>query len=150
MGVEIGILAVRRSILIAATPERVWEEFETFDRMKLWFGTGHRLLKYEPEVGGEVLLEVDIEGTRKQFGGRVVSFEPQREVTFEDAWIPDEGVDTPSLITLRLTPALGGTLVELFDHGFEREGKDNAERLQGLESGWTTRQLEALRQIVEA
>ncbi len=150
MGVEIGQLAVRRSILIKAPPERVWEEFETFDRMKLWFGTGHRLLKYEPKVGGEVLLEVDIEGTPRQFGGRVVAFEPRREVTFEDAWIPSEGADAPSLITLRLAAALGGTLVELFAHAFEREGKDNAKRLQGLENGWTIRQLEALRQIVEA
>ena len=150
MGVEIGTLAVRRSILIKAPPERVWEEFETFERMKAWFGTGHRLLTYEPKVGGEVLLEVDIEGEARQFGGPIIVFEPNREVTFEDDWIPNEGADAPSLITLRLTPALGGTLVELFDHILEREGKDNAERLQGLENGWTLRQLEALRQLVEA
>ena len=57
MGTEIGRLAVRRSILIKAPPERIWREFESFERMKAWFGTGHTLLKYEPRVGGWVELE---------------------------------------------------------------------------------------------
>jgi uncharacterized protein YndB with AHSA1/START domain len=52
MGTEIGPLAVRRSIWIDAKPERVWEEFETFERMKLWFGTGHTLVAYEPHHRG--------------------------------------------------------------------------------------------------
>lgn len=150
MGVEIGTLAVRRSILIAATPERVWGEFETLDRMKLWFGTGHRLLKYEPKVGGEVLLEVDIEGEVRQFGGRIIVFEPNREVTFEDDWIPNQGWAEPTMITLRLTAAHGGTLVELFHHAIERIGEGAAEEHRSFEGGWTLRQLEALLQIVEA
>lgn len=45
---------------------------------------------------------------------------------------------------------LGGTLVELFHHGFERTGDTAAEMHRGFEGGWTTRQLEALRSIVEA
>ena len=149
MGVQIGVLAVRRSILIAAPPERVWREFETLDRMQAWFGTGHELLEYEPHVGGSVLLEVEVEGAMKRFGGKIVAFDPQREVTFESTWIPSEGELAPSLLTLRLTPALGGTVVELFHHALEREGGDYADRLQGLEGGWTTRQLGALRAIVE-
>ena len=35
MGAEIGTLSVRRSILIDAEPERVWKEFESFERMTL-------------------------------------------------------------------------------------------------------------------
>ena len=150
MGVEIGKLAVRRSILIKATPERVWQEFETFERMKAWFGTGHRLLTYEPRVGGEVLLEVDIEGEAKQFGGRITVFESARELTWEDDWIPNQGWAEPTFITLRLTGAAGGTVVELFHHGFERVGGDVADEHIGYEQGWTMRQLDALRQLVEA
>jgi len=150
MATEIGTLAVRRSIWINAKPDRVWQEFESFERMRSWFGTGHALLKYEPRVGGEVLLEVEVEGTMRHFGGKVTDFEPGRELTFEDAWIPNEGWDAPMLLTLRLTAALGGTLVELFVHSIERIGEGAAEQHRGFERGWSTTQLEALRQIVEA
>ena len=47
MATEIGPLAVRRSIWIDAPPERVWHEFEDFERMRRWFGTGHTLIRYE-------------------------------------------------------------------------------------------------------
>ena len=150
MGVEIGTLAVRRSILIKAPPEQVWQEFETFEQMQRWFGTGHRLLQYEPHVGGSVLLEVDIEGEARQFGGPIIVFEPGQELTFEDDWIPNLGWAEPTMLTIRLTAASGGTLVELFHHGFERVGEDAADEHVSYEGGWTTRQLEALRQIVEA
>ena len=53
-------------------------------------------------------------------------------------------------MTFRLIAAEGGTVVELFHHGFERVGESPSETLNGFEGGWTTRQLEALRQIVEA
>ncbi|MGB2694764.1 MAG: SRPBCC domain-containing protein [Dehalococcoidia bacterium] len=150
METEIGVLAVRRSILIKAPPERVWQEFESHERMSTWFGTGHRLLQYEARVGGAVLLEVDIDGVPKRYGGKVVAFEPGHEVTWENDWIPNEGWLEPTLITLRLTPALGGTLVELFHHAIERVGADAAEQHRGFEGGWSMRQLEALHDVVEA
>ena len=53
-------------------------------------------------------------------------------------------------MTVRLTPALGGTLVELFHHALEQTGPAAAEDHAGFEGGWTLRQLEALRAIVEA
>jgi hypothetical protein len=52
--------------------------------------------------------------------------------------------------TIRLTPLYGGTLVELFHHGFERLGRDAADNLEGYEEGWTTRHLKSLRKIAEA
>ena len=158
MGIEIGILAVRRSVLINAPPERVWQEFGTLERMQAWFGytwedggrRGHTLLKYEPRLGGMVELEVMVHGKeRRRFGGPIVVFEPARELTFEDAWIPNEDWEAPTYITIRLTPALGGTLVELFHHAFERTGEGAAEEHLGHEMGWTAYHLEALRRIVE-
>ncbi len=149
MATEIGTLAVRRSILIQATPERIWEEFTTFEKMKAWFGIGHDLTAYEPRVGGEVVTEVDHEQGHLRFSGKIIEFEPGRELTFEADW---EGIgwDAPPLITIRLTPALGGTLVELFHHAIERTGPNAAEHHRGFEGGWTTNHLEALREIVEA
>ena len=40
MGLTIGLLNVRRSILIQASPQRVWQEFESFDQIAAWFGLG--------------------------------------------------------------------------------------------------------------
>jgi hypothetical protein len=56
----------------------------------------------------------------------------------------------PVFITLRLTPFENGTLVELLVHGFEAFGAEAGERHRGLEKGWSVRQLEALRVIIEA
>src|SRR5688572_4409178 len=82
-----GKLAVRRSMFIAATPERVWREFESFERMARWWGIGHKLITYEPRIGGTIEMEVEVDGAMHRFGGRIVVFEPGRELTWEDNWI---------------------------------------------------------------
>ena len=150
MGTEIGTLAVRRSIHINAPPERVWQEFESFERMKAWFGTGHKLVKYEPRVGGMVETDASPHQGRDGFlfAGRVLAFDPPREVTFEQDWL-GHGWEAPPLITIRLTPALGGTLVELFHPMLERTGPNGAQDHAGFEGGWGMWHLEALRKIVE-
>ena len=149
MGVEIGTLHVRRSSLIHATPEHVWREFTSFDRLAAWFGRGHQLESYQPELGGEIRLSVEIEGTKRRYGGRILVFQPARELTFSSNWEVDAW-PVPTLISLRLTPLYDGCLVELFHHGFERLGSDAAAELQGYEAGWHSRHLEALKAIVEA
>ena len=78
MGTEIGPYAVRRSIWIDAAPERVWEEFASFERMAEWYGTGHTLVKYEPVVGG--MVETDAATTTTMTAslqGRVLVFDPR-------------------------------------------------------------------------
>jgi len=148
MGIQIGALHVRRSCLVHATPERVWQEFTSFDRLAAWFGRGHQLESYQPELGGEIRLSVEIEGTKRRYGGRILVFEPARELTFSSNWEAD-GWPVPTLISLRLTPLYDGCLVELFHHGFERLGREAAAELQGYEAGWHSRHLEALKAIVE-
>jgi uncharacterized protein YndB with AHSA1/START domain len=148
MRTEIGPLAVRRSIWIAAPPARVWEEIEDVDRMRAWFGTGHRLVRYEPRVGGAVETDAgEVDGAELRFVGRVVVFDPPGELTFEQDWV-GHGWKAPPLITIRLTPLDGGTMVELFHHGFEATGPDPAEEHRGFEGGWTMRQLDALHEII--
>jgi uncharacterized protein YndB with AHSA1/START domain len=148
--INISPLSVRRSILINATPERVWREFETFERMAAWWGRGHSLQVYEPREGGHIEMEVEVDGAMRRFGGRIIVFDPGRELTFEDQWIPPVEWPQPVFITLRMQPLENGTLVELLVHGFERFGANAGERHRGLEQGWSLRQLEALRGIVEA
>jgi uncharacterized protein YndB with AHSA1/START domain len=154
-------LVVRRSIHIKAPPERVWKEFASFERMDLWWGKtlgtpaagtpkGQRLLAYEPRTGGHIEMEVIYQGTPLRYGGTIIAFEPNRELTFECDWIPNQGWLRPTLVTIQLTPALDGTLVELFHYAFERTGKNAGDEHAGYEGGWTMTQLNALRDRVTA
>ena len=151
MSTTISALSVRRCILIHAPAERVWQEFGSLERMQRWFGTGHSLVAYEPRVGARVETNAGqhTDGESLRFVGNVTVYDPPRELTFEQDWV-GHGWSVPALVTIRLTPHESGTLVELFHHGFERLGGDPAENHRGFEGGWTIRQLEALRQIVEA
>jgi uncharacterized protein YndB with AHSA1/START domain len=155
------ILVVRRSIHVRATPARVWEEFTSIERMSRWWGVmlgtptagtgnGQRLITYEPRVGGRIEMEVEFAGARLRYGGEITVMEARRELTFECDWIPNQGWLKPTWLTLRLTPALGGTLVELTHHGFERTGDRGAEDHAGYEAGWTMTQLNALKKVVDA
>ena len=151
MELALSPLPIRRSIHIGAPPERVWREFETFERMAAWFGTGHRLVRYEPRLGGQVELEIDgqYRGSSR-WGGAITVFDPPRQLTFEDRWVPDHGWDGPMLLTFRLTPFLQGTMVELLIHDIEATGAGAVETHAGGESGWTVRHLAALKEIVES
>ena len=149
MGITISLLNVRRSILIQAPPERVWQEFESFDRIAAWFGRGHELHRFEPKLGGQVEMSVELDGERQSYGGPVVVFERECEVTFESNWhAASRAMPVPTFFTFRLTPLYDGTMVEIFHHGFERLGADAADSLEGYEQGWDVKHLTALRAIV--
>jgi uncharacterized protein YndB with AHSA1/START domain len=149
MTTEISPLAVRRSIWINAPRERVWNEFESFERMRAWFGTGHTLLKYEPREGGQVEVDCADEGEPPMvFGGPITVFDPARELTFVDAWLPRNS-DQHILITFQLTSHLDGTVVALYVHGFENLDGRAGERHRGMELGWTIQQIDALKARVE-
>jgi uncharacterized protein YndB with AHSA1/START domain len=150
MGIQISLLHVRRSIFIDATPERVWQEFTTFERIAAWLGRGHQLHAFEPRVGGNVDLSVEIDGVRRHFGGTVLIFDAPGEVTFESNWQPPLQWPVPTLWTIRLTPLYDGTLAEIFHHGFERLGATAADNLESYEDGWDIKHLKALRAIVAA
>lgn len=161
MAMAQSVLAVRRSIHIKASPARVWQEFSDFERMNRWWGVtigtpeagsgnGQRLVAYEPRLGGRIEMEVLFNGAPMRYGGKIVVFEPGRELTFECDWIPNQGWLRPTLLTIRLTSALGGTLVELTHHGFEHTGDRGSDDHAGYEGGWGMTQLNALRKIAGA
>ncbi len=150
MGLTIGSLHVRRSILIEAPPARVWQEFESFERISAWLNLGHELHVFEPRVGGDVRMSVEIDGERRHYGGPVLIFDPECEVSFESQWDPPNEWPVPTFWTIRLTPHYDATMIEIFHHGFERMGAAGADNLQGYESGWDIRHLKALRAVVES
>lgn len=146
MATPVGALHVRRSGWIAASPERVWQEFESFERMRGWYGVGHELKAYEPHVSGTVVT--DAGGGDLLFSGEVLLFDPPRELTFQQDWA-GHGWKVPPLVTFRLMPVAGGTMVELFHHGFEAASDSPGDDLNGFESGWDTRHLRRLREVIE-
>lgn len=149
---EISPFGIRRAAFIHATPERVWEEFTSFERMRAWYGTGHQLTEYEPRVGATVETFLDDRDVRVR--GQVTVFDPGRELTFEQRWVGpdwnDHEWEAPVKVTFLLTPAAGGTIVELFHHGYDLIGGDPADYLSGFEGGWDTHHLDALASLVAA
>ncbi len=151
MATVVGPLHVRRSVLIHAHPQRVWQEFSSTERIRSWFGLGHTLHELEPEVGGRSRFSVQMDGRERFFGGEVQHLEPMAEITLTSNWEDaDMAFAVPTLWTIRLTPIYGHTQVEIFHHGFERLGADAADLLEGYESGWDIKHLEQLRRIVES
>jgi uncharacterized protein YndB with AHSA1/START domain len=154
-----GPLTVRRSVHIPASPQRVWKEFAGFEPMKRWWGVivgtatagkpnGQRLVEYEPRLGGRVEMEVVLDGKPLRYGGPIVVFRPLRQLTIKNDWIPNAGWQKPTFITLRLSPALNGTLVELLHFGFEKTGPAGAQEHEVYETGWGMTQLSMLNKIV--
>ena len=114
-----------------------------------WFGRGHQLHAFEPKLGGLVDLSIEGDGERRHFGGPIVVWEPEHEVSFESNWQGAHAWPVPSFFTIRLTPAYEQTMVEIFHHGFERFGVEAADSLEAYEEGWDVKHLKALRSIVE-
>jgi hypothetical protein len=110
---------------------------------------GQWLDEYEPREGGRIRMSVMMDGERASYGGAIRTFVPTRELTFDNDCIPNQGWAQPTLITLRLTAALEGTLVELFHHGFEQTGAGAAHDHAAYEQGWGMTQLSALKAVVE-
>ena len=147
---------MRRSIFIEASPQRVWQEFETKGKIDAWFGEGHTLVVFEPWLGGAIDIDIGVvedddgatTGTSIHCVGHVLVFEPEHEITFETRWTPNDPRPAPTLWTLRLTALYSGTLVEIIHHGYERFGDRAADILQGNEEGWDAHHLIKLREIV--
>jgi uncharacterized protein YndB with AHSA1/START domain len=154
-----GALVVRRSIQIKATPERIWREFESFERFSAWWSTDdpgrtETVRAYDPRAGGRVEMPCswgpngDEPSGACVFEGNITSFEPQRELTWELS-IEGDGWPAPTYVTVRLTPNDYGTLVEILHHGFERLGGAAVEQFSAFEGGWDLRELRALKRAAE-
>lgn len=149
MGLAVGSLHVRRSTFIEASPQVVWQHFATEDSIKVWLDQGHTVHTFEPVLGGKVRMSAEIDGERRTYGGAIVVWEPEREVSLESQWDEPMAWPVPTFWTIRLTPMYSGTQVELFHHGFERCGSAAADELEGYESGWSNNHLVSLRTLAE-
>ncbi len=153
---QIGKLAVRRSIEINASPERVWEEFSSAERFRLWYTPAGGVempckhLEYEPRVGGIFATDVEHGHDKIHFEGRVLVFDPPRELSVEMGPFAWAGNNALSILTFLLHPqADGRTKMEIVHHGFETFG-DQAEQVSNaFNGGWDMTVPTALRNLVE-
>ena len=155
MSTEIDALHLRRSIFVNATPARVWQEFESFERLLGWFDRGHIVHELTPHVGARVDMSIGgddhhagNEEERAHFVGSVLSVIPNQELTFETNFQPNP-MPAPTKWTFLLSALEKGTLVEFFHHGYEAFGDSAADVLQDFESAWDMKHLNALRKVVE-
>ncbi len=160
MTITIGKLAVRRSIEIDAAPERVWQEFASAERFRLWYTPAGGVefdckhLEYEPRVGGvfNTAGYHEWQGGKQDFGfnGEVVVFDPPRELTVS---MKAHHIEWPGAcyLTFLLTPIDGGTrtLAEIVQHGFESFGPAAENWYNAFEHGWDMTVPTALRNLVE-
>jgi uncharacterized protein YndB with AHSA1/START domain len=156
MATRIGERAVRRSIEINAPAERVWQEFTTQERFRLWYTPEGGVdlpckdVLYEPRVGGRFYTSGyhEWQGGEQPFSfeGEVLVFDPPRELTVE--------MKPPNLPTMFLTFLLtevgsGRTRVEIVQHGFENYGSGAENVRDAFEFGWDMTVPTALRNLVE-
>ncbi len=158
-------LAVRRSIEIEASPERVWEEIGDPDRFRLWYTPAGgvempcKRVEYEPKVGGNFETfghhEWDTGRIDFHFSGEVLVYDPPREltVTMKAQHIHIPAVWTPGVCTLSflLAPLDGGkrTEMSIVQRGFETFGEMAEQIHKAYESGWDMTCPTALRNLVE-
>jgi len=145
MNATVKIAPVRKTILVAATPQRAFEVFTSaIDR---WWPKTHGLGAtpiresfIEPYVGGRWYTRHE-DGTDVVVGHVRLWQPPERLlVTFEASgdWKPDPRPAFTSEIEVRFValPA-GGTRVELEHRNFERMGVAAGEKMRGaVDSGW--------------
>ena len=107
--------ALERSILLRASPERVWRALTEADELAAWFG---QRCEIDLRPGGEAWFDWDEGGL---YRARVEEVEPHRRLVVRWATEADQALeDGPSTVMeWRLDPAGdGGTMLHLRETGF--------------------------------
>jgi uncharacterized protein YndB with AHSA1/START domain len=136
-------LTIRRSVTVAAPPERAFEVFT--ERMHTWWplathsvrglrdGAPPAELHFEPRPGGRFYEKT---GDEECSWGTVLVCEPPHRLVYEWHVNPE---NPPTEVEVTFTPEDGGTRVDLVHRGWERFPADSPTR-EGYDSetGWTT------------
>ena len=144
MSQQTTIAPVRRSVRVAAPPERAFEVFT--DGFASWWPSSHTLAEggwgtatIEPKTGGR-WFEVSATGVECVWG-EVLAYEPPSLVRLswrtDGEWKVDPDPARSSEIEVRFTPEGDGTRVELEHRGFERQHKgDEVASSVAADGGW--------------
>jgi len=137
--------AVRRSIEVAAAPERAFAVFT--DGLDGWWPRSHHVqagelarVGIDPHEGGRVWEENDSGAVCTW--GRVLTWDPPRTFAFSWQIGTDWAVPAPnapaSRVTVTFTPTDGGTRVDLVHDGLDAHGTGWEQLREGVsgEGGW--------------
>ena len=136
--------AIRKTIFLNASRERVWDYLTDKDRLGEWFYKGQASLS---EGNDYTLVGEDSDGetVRKCWGSVKTSNRPE-ELVYTFTFAPLSGAMTT--VTWRLQEAFGGTMLTLKHEGIGEAAGDAAlPMLMDLDAGWD-RHLGLLRQAV--
>jgi uncharacterized protein YndB with AHSA1/START domain len=104
-------LSVTRSLVIRATPERVWEKLTDEASIAQWL-TEFRFTAFEP---GARFTMPDGDDSPP---GVLVTIEPPHRFAFR--WTAEKGHDAMTLVSFTLGPVAEGTLVTVTESEFEK------------------------------
>jgi uncharacterized protein YndB with AHSA1/START domain len=133
-----GIEPVRKSIVVAVTPERAFTVFT--QRTDAWwpfkgksiFQERGRSVTYEPRVGGEV-YETSVDGERGTWG-RILAWSPPD--SFRMTWHPGRDESTAQELEVRFVAVPEGTRVEIEHRGWEKLLDQGRASREGYDGGW--------------
>jgi len=129
---------IRKSIVVAVTPERAFTVFT--QRMDAWWPfQGHSMfeersrgVEFEPRAGGTV-NEISADGERSPWG-RLLEWNPPD--SFRMTWHPGRDESTAQELDVRFVAVDGGTQVEIEHRGWEKLLERGAEARGGYDQGW--------------
>ncbi|MFI9011776.1 SRPBCC family protein [Actinosynnema sp. NPDC053489] len=137
---------VRRSVTVAAPPERAFEVFTA--KFAAWWPPTHHIgaaaladAVVEPFAGGR-WFERGVDGSECDWGV-VLAYEPPTRLVLswhiDGDWSHDPDPARASEVEVTFTEVAGGTRVDLVHRGFERHAASAARVRDGVagEGGWT-------------
>lgn len=133
-------IVIRKSVTVAAPPERAFHVFTE------GIGTWWPLHTYsvDPESADTAVMEGRVGGRifertpggEEHTWGKVTAWEPPNRVVF--TWHPGREEESAQEVEVTFTPAGGDTRVELAHYGWEKLGERMAETASGYDKGWDT------------
>ena len=133
--------SIEKTVELNAPVSRVWRALTDHAEFGRWFG-----VKVEgPFVAGQVARgrKTNPCSANAEWKAVIKAMEPERLFSF--TWQPyavdpdyDYSGEAPTLVTFKLTPIPGGTLLRVVESGFDRiPAHRRAESFQRNENGWS-------------
>ena len=126
------IAPVRRTVAVAAVPERAFEAF-TADIGRWWPMARHSVFGEQASVAFEDGRLVERLGAEVSEWGEVLEWDPPRLLRL--TWRPGNPAEEATEVTVRFRPDGAGTRVELEHSGWERHARGQA-AADGYGVGW--------------
>ena len=130
---------IRKEILIAAPPARVWEHLTNSTKLAGWFLPND----FEPKPGKRFTLNCNVNG---RIACVVKELVPGRKLVYS---FKPESLPFETLVSVALEEAAGCTRLTLVHSGWEGLKPEQAGVFQNFDRGWQSRFLRQLKAALE-